>query len=216
MPPRHLLLCLPLLLAACAGAGDKFGSPAVPAGGVGTASAAVTAFMHLCGRLEPEEVERRARTYGFVAIHPSRLPSGAPLPAGSRIMARPQGAPALLFWSDVGPGCELAVGGVDPEALATEFDTMLRGLGQRPELAVNTNLPLPPDPGGELRVQRVALVSPRALLPSPPRLMALRTANAPRTIQAVLTLRVMTPGATAAAPPGMLATPPPSLGAPKG
>ncbi|WP_149536349.1 hypothetical protein [Siccirubricoccus phaeus] len=226
MAPRHLLLCLSLLLAACAEGGvDKFGLPAratgrdgdTGAGGVpGTATAAVTAFLHLCGRLEGAEVESRARTYGFVPLDPSRVPAAAAPVPGSRVMARPQGAPAVLVWTEAGPGCELAVGGVDPAALTSAFDTMLQGLGQRPELVVNSSLPLPPDQGGELRLQRAAVVAPRALVPAPPRLIFLRTASGGRTIQGVLTVRVMLPGAPPDGGFGAPATPPPSLGAPKG
>jgi hypothetical protein len=205
---RPVALVLALLLAGCTAPGaDKFTSNSGAAAS-STAAAAVQAFGHLCGRLEWAEVQRRAGAYGFVPVDPNRLPSGAAPADGTRMLGRPGAAPAVLIWSDAGPRCELGVSGVDTAALTGEFDAMLRAFEQRPEMAVNS-VPPPAGETGAFRLQRMAVLTPRALVPMPPRAMALRTAvpGAPG-FQAVMVMQVARPG-------GAPTLPPPGPGAPK-
>jgi hypothetical protein len=92
--------------------------------------------------------------------------------------------------------------------MISEFDAMLRILEQRPDMVVNT-MPPPADQPGAMRLQRAAMLVPRALVPEPPRALALRTA-APGAIgiQAVMLVREVRPGSAATPPP-------PGPGAPK-
>jgi hypothetical protein len=210
-PPCLVAPALALLLAGCATAGDKFTAnpvaDAASTASVTAAAAAVRAFGHLCGRMEVDEVLRRARSYGFAPMDPHRLPPGAASEAargaGLRLLARPGGgATALLLWTDAGPSCELALGSIDGTALTGEFDAMLSAYERRPEVVVNTLSP-PADQTGPLRVHRAAVLAPRVLVPAPPRTVSLRIAP-PGTpgIQAVMTMRVIDPAAPTPPPPG--------------
>lgn len=175
--PAWIAVGLALLGAGCAASP---GAPASPQ--EAEAAAALTAFFHVCGRLEPGEMERRSRGLGFVPVDPARLPT--PPPPGAQVMARPPaaegGVAALLTWNDRTPSCEMAVAGVSPAAAEGVFNARVEVLSANPSVqlrAVQIPAGAPRDASG-LVIRRMVLLLARDQAPPRPHLVLLRTAEA--------------------------------------
>ncbi|TDG30481.1 hypothetical protein E2C05_14220 [Paracraurococcus ruber] len=208
------ILTLAGLLAGCAQPdGDKFGASDGRA--ADASAAAVHAFARICGRPEEAEVLRRAAAYGFGSLPPDRvaaLSTDAMRAEGVRVLVRPgPGAASVLFWSPARQHCELAVGGVEPAAVAAEFEVLVTRLGSQPGAAV-TNISLDSDPGGPMRLRRAVVLAPTALVPTPPRTLSLRVNDTPgQGFPVAMATQAMLPQGAAAAP----VIPPPGPGLPK-
>jgi len=209
--PRRLLPGLALLAAACAGT-----PPASPE--EAEAATVLRAFFHVCGRLQPGEVERRGRGLGFVPVDPARLPARPA--AGAQVMARPPaeagGVAALLVWNDSAPSCEMAVSGVAPEAAERAFGRMIDALAAQPAVQVRP-VPLPAGGVGNapgLPLRRMVLLLAQGQVPPQPHLVLLRTAEAPAPgrVAAIFSVAIGRPvagGGGAATPPPASALQPP-------
>lgn len=197
-----------LALGACGGGGpaggsDKFatarfsGPPAIASPGL-PANAAVAAFSEICSRLDPAEAIRRAAGFGFAPVDTRRLPLALPealREPGLTLLARtPPGAPvSLVFLSETGPTCEMALGGVDSAAVEREFLGMLAGLSGNADLLVREVDPAIDRETGSLRLRRAAVVLPRVPSPAlPPRGLALRVNEDPgQPLRVALVARVL-------------------------
>ncbi len=210
--PSWIILGLALLGAACA---TGPGAPAPPE--EAEAAAVLRAFAHVCGRLEPAEVERRSRGLGFVPVDPARLPVRPP--PGVQLMARPPategGVSAVLGWNATAPSCELAVTAISPAAAEREFARMVEVLARQPSLRLQS-IPVPAeaarDPAG-LPLRQVVVVVSRQTPQAPPQMLTLRTGGeegGPRRVRAIFAILVGRPQAGGAAiPPPSVALAPP-------
>ena len=208
---RRLPLLALLLLPMAGCAADKFAAP--PSGAVTpAAAAAVRAFADICVRMDWPEVQRRAAGYGFTPVSADRLAAmtdPAMRDRNLRILVRlGQAAPAILFWAERQPVCEIALGGVEAAEVEAEFGRFVDGLATEPTLSV-TAVPVR-DAGGPMRLRRAVVVAPRALLPSPPRGLSFRVNDDQSgTFRVSLVANLMAGAPAEGGAPGGLAAPVP-------
>jgi hypothetical protein len=198
-------LLLALALGACAAPGTVPGAgPAKDAAG-GEARAMVTAFGHICGRLDRAEVARRAGTYGFAPIRRDLLPADAQAQVArgeATIFIRPSPGTPMLFWNEA-PRCELVFAGLPQAEVETEFTAFLEALARTGELTVATASPeqlaqLRRD--GPAEPRKAAVVTPRVMVPGGQRTFMLLVSNeGPRApVVSMVTARAGTGGGAAA------------------
>ncbi len=196
---RACLMLVALLSAAgCAPGGAPPGAGAQPGAAADTGRMAVAAFAEMCMNLDPAEIDRRARRFGFGEVRAPHRP--ASLAEGVRMYLRPSPAgPTLLFAGTSEPMCELGSPNLDARQVEAAFAEFVGVLSRSPQLAVRVASPeqvasAAPSAGGS-RMRYAAMVMPAAVAPVPPSALILRANTEAQTPFHVMIHRATTPGA---------------------
>lgn len=164
---------------------------------------AVAAFGRICGQLNRNTVTERAVQFGFVPARNEALPADLRSSlerTNGTMLVRPTGAPAMLIWSEP-QTCELWVGGVELPVMEQEFGQLIGRIADAPN-SRSTVTRISPEEAARMRsphgsrVRQGALIAPRELVATPPRVIVLRSTESPGAFRALMIHRVAPP------PPG--------------